>query len=741
MKKLFLSIMMGVFFLSAQSQLSLVSNFGSNPGNLSMYRYTPANMPANAPLVLVLHGCTQSASTYASESDWNSLADTYKFHLIYAEQKSGNNSSKCFNWFETGDINRGSGEAASLKNMTDYMKNNYSIDNSRVFVTGFSAGGAMTTVMLAAYPDVFSAGAVMSGLPYKVATSSNSAFQAMYGNVNQTPTQLGNSVRNASSHTGPWPTVGVFHGTSDYTVYYMNQNEIMEQWTNVHGTDQTADAENGAFQGNSVVSRKEYRDGSGNPVVVTYSLSGMGHAIAIDPGSGATQGGNTGSYASDVNFFSSYWSAEFFGITGAPPVSLSPPTNVSATAVSSSQINLSWTDNESTESAYLVKRSTSSGGTYSTIATLAPNTTSYSNTALAASTTYYYKIVVQDANSNTASSGIVSATTSSGGSSNPPAAPSGLATTGITTSSIGLSWQDNSSDENNFVVERSTNGSSYSVIATLSANSTSYSNTGLTPSSTYYYRVKAQNSYGSSGYTSAVSATTSGTTTVVTIEQLTGTGIFTYGNAHHMGQSFTAIANGQIIEIEANLVYAISGSTLKIFSGNTTTGTPIYQQSGVSKGSGWQTITLSQPVSVSNNSVYTFQLTNASIKYAYSNVYSGGNLWYDDISYSPFDVGFIVSISTGSSSRLAAEGITPESNQVGFRVFPNPASELLHVTSDLDDLPGVIEIYSLSGKVIYQKAMAGKIDEKIRLSGWNPGIYTVVLQTGHQRLTHKLIIH
>ena len=475
--------------------------------------------------------------------------------------------------------------------------------------------------------------------------------------------------------------------------------------------------------------------------MVTYSMSGMGHAIAIDPGSGETQGGNTGSYASDVNFFSSYWSAEFFGITGAPPVTLSPPTNVTATAVSSSQINLSWTDNETTESAYLVMRSNSSGGTYSTIATLAANSTSYSNTSLAASTTYYYKIVVQDAGSNTASSGVVSATTSSGGSSNPPAAPSALTTSNITTSSIGLSWQDNSSNENNFVVERSTNGSSYSVIATLSANSTSYTNTGLSASTTYYYRVKAQNSYGSSAYTSAVSATTSGTSTIVTIEQLTGTGIFTYGNAHNMGQSFTAIANGQIVEIEANLVYAISGSTLKIFNGNTTTGTPIYQQSGVTKGSGWQSITLSQPVSVSNNSVYTFQITNASIRYTYSSVYSGGNLWYDNISYSTFDVGFIVSISTGSSSRVATQGMTMESGKVGFSVFPNPASDYLRVTSDAGDQAGIMEIYSLSGKMVYQKAIVGEMDERISLGDWTPGIYTVVLQTGHQRQTQKLIIH
>ena len=185
MKKLTLLTLGSLWTFLSYAQLTPISSFGSNPGNLNMYVHIPNNMPSNAPLVLVLHGCTQSASSYASESDWNSLADEYGFYVIYAEQKSANNSSQCFNWFESGDITRGYGEAASLKNMTDYMKNNYSIDNSQVFVTGFSAGGGMTTVMLAAYPDVFSGGAVMSGLPYKVATSSNDAFMAMFGNINK----------------------------------------------------------------------------------------------------------------------------------------------------------------------------------------------------------------------------------------------------------------------------------------------------------------------------------------------------------------------------------------------------------------------------------------------------------------------------------------------------------------------------------------------------------------------------
>jgi len=367
---------------TAQAQLTSVSSFGSNPGNLSMFIYTPASAGANAPLVMVLHGCTQNATGYANESDWNSLADTYGFYVIYPEQKNANNSSGCFNWFENGDINRNQGEARSLANMVQYMKNNYSIDADRVHVTGFSAGGAMAATMLATYPDVFESGAVNAGLPYKAATSLISAFSAMNPGNNQSPNQWGNLVRNAYSHSGDYPRVAILHGTSDFTVNNANATELVDQWTNVLGIDQTADADDASFEGNSTVRRRDYEDASGNPLVVRYDFNGMGHAIAIDPGSGATQGGNTGSFTADVNFFSSYWSAEFFGLTGSTPpgggggggsTPIAAPTNLSATAQGEDAIDLSWTDNATNETAYRVERGVSASGPFSTVANLGAN--------------------------------------------------------------------------------------------------------------------------------------------------------------------------------------------------------------------------------------------------------------------------------------------------------------------------------------------------------------------------------
>lgn len=161
-------LLLGTCFGSAQAQsLTQVTGFGTNPGALTMYKYVPSGLPANAPLVVALHGCAQSASNYDAETGWILLADRWKFALLLPEQTSGNNSSRCFNWFESGDIARGSGEALSVKQMVDRMKTDHFSDPARVYVTGLSAGGAFTAVMLAAYPDVFAGGAIVAGVDLK----------------------------------------------------------------------------------------------------------------------------------------------------------------------------------------------------------------------------------------------------------------------------------------------------------------------------------------------------------------------------------------------------------------------------------------------------------------------------------------------------------------------------------------------------------------------------------------------
>ncbi len=318
----------------AGSPLTQVTGFGTNPGNLLMFRHVPASVPANAPLVVVLHGCSMTAAGMEN-SGWTAAANFYGFYVVYAQQQSANNGGMCFNWFESADYVRGGGEALSIKQMVDAMKAAYSIDPARVYVSGFSAGAYMTPVLLATYPDVFSAGAILEGGPYRCALGSNEAFSCMNPGIDKTPTVWGDLVRNAfPGYTGARPRVSIWHGTSDFTVRPMNLTEAMEQWTNVHGIDQTPDTTETV----AGFPRKVYRDGAGTALVETWELTNMGHNVAIDPQfsfpGGTTACGATGAYLTDVNICSVYYQARFFGMTGpVAPADTTPPTvNLTAPA-------------------------------------------------------------------------------------------------------------------------------------------------------------------------------------------------------------------------------------------------------------------------------------------------------------------------------------------------------------------------------------------------------------------------
>ncbi len=157
------------------SHLTEVHGFGSNPGALRMFKYVP-EQPELA-LVVVLHGGTQTAASYDLGAGWSTLADRYGFMLLLPQQQPANNPHRCFNWFLPGDIERDKGEALSIRQMVEAMIRDHDINRGRVFVTGLSAGGAMTSVMLATYPETFAAGGVIAGLPYHTAANVTEALE------------------------------------------------------------------------------------------------------------------------------------------------------------------------------------------------------------------------------------------------------------------------------------------------------------------------------------------------------------------------------------------------------------------------------------------------------------------------------------------------------------------------------------------------------------------------------------
>ncbi|HKK17270.1 MAG TPA: fibronectin type III domain-containing protein, partial [Opitutales bacterium] len=176
------------------------------------------------------------------------------------------------------------------------------------------------------------------------------------------------------------------------------------------------------------------------------------------------------------------------------------PGNLSATAVSTSQINLSWTDTSDDETGYRIERRPS-GGSYSTITTLAANSTSYSDSSLASGTTYEYRVTAFNAEAE--SPATASATTDAA----LPAAPSGATATALSATAIDLAWTDNSDNEDGFRIERRPAGGSYADLVTLAANTTTYSDTGLTDGTLYEYRITAFNGSGSSSGATASDAT------------------------------------------------------------------------------------------------------------------------------------------------------------------------------------------------------------------------------------------
>ncbi len=297
-----------------------VTGFGSNPGALRMFKVVPADLPANAPLVVAMHGCGQSAAAYDAEPGWQMLADRWKFALLLPQQESANNANRCLNWFEPGDMVRGQGEALSIKQMIDTMLATHRGDPQRVFVTGLSAGGAMTSVMLAAYPDVFAGGAIVAGIPYGCGVGLVAGVACLQPGNDLTPAQWGDRVRAACpGYTGKRPFVSIWHGTADRTVAPINMTELMEQWTDVAGIDQIADA---GFDV-SAYPRRIYKDAAGAPRVETYAITGMGHGTPIDPGAGETQCGIPASYILDADICSSYHIGLAWGLDnldGTPPV-------------------------------------------------------------------------------------------------------------------------------------------------------------------------------------------------------------------------------------------------------------------------------------------------------------------------------------------------------------------------------------------------------------------------------------
>jgi poly(hydroxyalkanoate) depolymerase family esterase len=284
-----------------------IKDFGSNPGHLQLFVYRPDKLPTNAPVLVTLHGCQQTAANYADESGWTQYADRWGFLLLLPQQQPMNNRMACFNWFRPGDTRRGQGEALSIRQMIDFAKAHYAVDPNRIYATGLSAGGAMTAALLAAYPDIFAGGAIVAGIPYGCASGYLSALWCQLWGRNLDPAQWGDQVRQATQSAGiavkQWPRVSIWQGSADHWVRQGNANELMEQWINVHSIGQQPGVEDSV----NGYPHQSYQDAAGTAVVESYLITGLGHGQPIDPGVGEEHCGVPAEYILPAGICASYY--------------------------------------------------------------------------------------------------------------------------------------------------------------------------------------------------------------------------------------------------------------------------------------------------------------------------------------------------------------------------------------------------------------------------------------------------
>ncbi|MCV9963087.1 PHB depolymerase family esterase [Pararhizobium sp. BT-229] len=292
-------------------KLEEVKAFGSNPGHLRMLRYVPADLPKKSPLVVVLHGCHQTAEAYDQGSGWSTLARERGFAVVYAEQKRSNNPNLCFNWFRPSNVARDRGEVMSIRQMVAKMATAHGIDRKRVFVTGLSAGGAMTAAMLAAYPDIFRGGGIIAGLPYGAARDVQRALAAMKNAPERSREEWGELVRAASPVKRDFPSVSIWHGTRDHTVSLSNADALLGQWLDVHGLDPHAFVES-EVDGHV---RRAWKDKTGKVAVELYLIEGMGHGTPLKPRPASrTKADTPGPYMLDAGISSSMHLATAWGL-------------------------------------------------------------------------------------------------------------------------------------------------------------------------------------------------------------------------------------------------------------------------------------------------------------------------------------------------------------------------------------------------------------------------------------------
>jgi poly(hydroxyalkanoate) depolymerase family esterase len=245
----------------------IAGTFSNAAGSRTYKLFIPSRCQGQRlPLIVMLHGCTQSPDDFAAGTRMNFLAEEQNCFVVYPEQPSGANQSKCWNWFRTGDQRRGGGEPSMIAGITRLIMRDHAIDPKRVYVAGLSSGGAAAAIMGATYSDLYAAVGIHSGLACGAASDLPSAFAAMR--------QGGGSKAVADGKTSV-PTI-VFHGDRDTTVHPKNGDQIIEQ--SARATRPTTKVLRGRVPHGHAYTRTILIDGAGRAISEHWNIDGAGHA-------------------------------------------------------------------------------------------------------------------------------------------------------------------------------------------------------------------------------------------------------------------------------------------------------------------------------------------------------------------------------------------------------------------------------------------------------------------------------
>ncbi|RDL37453.1 Feruloyl esterase B [Venustampulla echinocandica] len=263
------------------ASLTRVTDFGTNPGNAQMYIYVPDKLPANPAIIVSMHYCGGTATTYFNMNKLPALADTHGYIMIVPSATHDNN---CWDAATNATLtHNGGSDSLSIVNMVKYTISKYNADPTRVFATGSSSGAIMTNVLCGAYPDVFAAGSGFSGMAYGcLAGSPGSSPQSAdpacaNGQHIYTPEKWASMVRAGyPGYNGTYPRMQLWHGTADNIIKYQSLIEQVKEWSAVLGVEFTKNVTNTPKPG---YTRMIFGDGS---KMEAYSAQGVGHFVPTD---------------------------------------------------------------------------------------------------------------------------------------------------------------------------------------------------------------------------------------------------------------------------------------------------------------------------------------------------------------------------------------------------------------------------------------------------------------------------